>query len=408
MCFLSRSRIEGKMDLSIVKTYNATGIGWLVGNNKRYITIILGIIFAVFLGITTQTNQGNPQNVERSDGSWEESSEIASGQSSFIVCFLDVGQADAALVECDGHYMLIDGGNAADSSKLYTLLKEKDIQYLDMVVASHAHEDHVGGLAGALNFASAGIVLCPTVEYETDEFLSFKKYAEQNGGGIIVPNVGDSYALGSAVVNVLGVNAVEEDNDSSIILRITYGETAFIFTGDAERMAEQAVLDSGAILQADVLKVGHHGSDTSTIYPFLREIMPEYAVISVGAENNYGHPTEAVLSRLEDADVTVYRTDLQGDIWCYSNGTNVTFQTEQVEMSESTNTNIGSIQESESGSGSMTSDTITYILNVKSKKFHYPTCESVGKMADKNKDEYTGSRADVIEMGYEPCGNCKP
>lgn len=367
-------------------------------NSKRYITIILGIIFVVFLGITTRTNQENPQSLEQSAASREENTEIAFNQSSFSICFLDVGQADAALVECDGHYMLIDGGNAADSSKLYTLLKEKDIQYLDMVVASHAHEDHVGGLAGALNFAAAGIVLCPTEEYETDEFASFKKYAEQNGSGIIVPNVGDSYALGSAAVDILGVNSAHEDNDSSIILKITYDETAFVFTGDAGRAAEQAVLDSEADLQADVLKVGHHGSDTSTIYSFLREIMPEYAVISVGAGNSYGHPTEAVLSRLEDADVTIYRTDLQGDIWCYSDGTKVTFETEADRTNAEDSTKGQNVSENKT----------YYVLNVRSKKFHYPDCESVGKMSDKNKDEYAGSRADVIEMGYEPCGNCKP
>lgn len=360
---------------------------------KKFTAIFYGIIIAFFLGALSMAGQKSNFFSDR-DAVMEGTEEKGeAGESSFSITFLDVGQADAALVECDGHYMLIDGGNASDSSRIYALLKDKEIQYLDMVVASHAHADHVGGLAGALNYASAGIVLCPSLEYDTEEFASFKKYAEQNGGGIVVPSVGDNFLLGSAVIDILGVNAVQGENDSSIILKITYGENSFIFTGDAERTAEQAVLDSGAELKADVLKVGHHGSDTSTIYPFLREVMPEYAVISVGSKNKYGHPTEAVLSRLRDADVSVYRTDLQGDILCYSDGVHITFQTGADDKNE--------------GSVAAEGD-VTYILNTKSKKFHYPTCGSVEKMLEKNKSEYAGSREEVLEMGYEPCGSCKP
>ena len=360
--------ISGIFLLLVVSVFAVSGEDMQMGKMGQWLSSV-------------QEEIASPSGVTESD------EYVAMSESGFMIQFLDVGQADAALVACDGHYMLIDGGNAADSSKLYTLLKEKQIDYLDIVVASHAHEDHVGGLAGALNYASAGIVLCPTTTYETDEFASFKKYAEQNGGGIIVPGVGDSYQLGSAAVDVLCVNAVEGDNDSSIILKITYGETAFLFAGDAERAAEQAVLDSGVDLSANVLKVGHHGSDTSTTYPFLREVMPDYAVISVGADNAYGHPTEAVLSRLNDAEVAVYRTDLQGDIICRSDGTKLTFE-------------LGQIKTDETG--------VSYILNVKSKKFHYPNCDSVTKMSDKNKSEYAGNRAEVLDMGYEPCGSCKP
>jgi len=246
--------------------------------------------------------------------------ETSAQQSTFSVRFIDVGQADAALVECDGHYMLIDGGNKTDSSKIYSILKSQNITHLDMIVASHAHEDHVGGIPGALSYASAGKTLCPVTNYDSDAFRDFAKYAAQKGGGITVPKAGGKYTLGSAEVTVLGLNASADDNDRSIILNIKYGKTTFLFTGDAERDAEQALLDSKADISAAVLKVGHHGSDGATTYPFLRAVMPTCAVISVGADNGYGHPTEAVLSRLKDAGTKVYRTDINGDIVIKSDG----------------------------------------------------------------------------------------
>ena len=245
------------------------------------------------------------------------------------VRFLDVGQADAALVSCDGHHMLIDGGNRGDSNLIYSVLQREEISYLDMVVATHAHEDHIGGLPGAFQYASAGLTLCPVTAYDSDVFETFAARAREKGGGLTVPEPGDTYPLGSATVTILGVNGAEDTNNTSIVLRIDYGETSFLFTGDAEREAEQVILDSGLPLSATVLKVGHHGSDTSTTYPFLREIMPQYAVISVGAGNSYGHPCEDTLSRLRDADVKVFRTDMQGDIVFTSDGKTVTAQTQR-------------------------------------------------------------------------------
>ena len=240
---------------------------------------------------------------------------ISMEESSFSVTYLDVGQGDSALVECDGHYMLIDGGDTGCSRQIYSYLKQNEISYLDILVASHAHSDHVGGLSGALNYAKAGLVLCPVTEYDTDAFRDFVRFVSENGPGITIPERLSTYELGSAVVTILGLNAGTEENDSSILLSVTYQNRVFLFTGDAEREAERAVLrEVPELLPAYVLKVGHHGSADATTYPFLREVMPEIAVISCGTDNSYGHPTDVVLSRLHDAGVAVYRTDIHGDI----------------------------------------------------------------------------------------------
>lgn len=246
--------------------------------------------------------------------------------SKFEIHFIDVGQADAALVLCDGQAMLIDGGNKADSDLIYTYLKNLRLTHLDYVICTHAHEDHVGGLSGALTYATAGVVMAPVTSYNSKAFENFVQKAADRQRSITVPTAGGVFSLGNATVTVLGpLKSYDDPNNTSIVLRILYGDTSFLFTGDMESVAETDLLDAGVLLKSTVLKVGHHGSDTSTSYRFLREVAPDYAVISVGTGNSYGHPTEAVLSRLRDADVRLFRTDMQGDILCVSDGTSVHF-----------------------------------------------------------------------------------
>lgn len=249
--------------------------------------------------------------------------------SNFEVHFIDVGQADSALIECDGKTMMIDGGNVADSNVVAAYLKKEDVTELNYVVCSHAHEDHVGGLSGALSVTKADNIYAPKTEANTKAYKNFKKKAEEQNVEIKHPNVGDEIQLGSSTVEFLG--PVDENgkdlNSTSIVLKITYGNTSFLFTGDAESDEEEEILNSGADLKSTVLKVGHHGSRTSTSYPFLREVMPQYAVISVEKGNSYGHPNEETLSKLSDAGVEVYRTDESGDIVMTSDGNNISITT---------------------------------------------------------------------------------
>lgn len=325
------------------------------------------------------------------------------------VHFIDVGQADAILVLCDGAAMLIDGGNSADSNTVYSYLKRHGIDYLDYIINTHAHEDHVGGLSGALNYAKVGTAYAPVTSYNSNAFRNFVKYLNNQGKSITVPTAGTGFALGGADCRILAVNTDSGDpNNTSIVLRLTYGSTSFLFTGDAEREVEQWLCDSGQNLKSTVLKVGHHGSSTSSSYQFIRDVYPDYAVICVGSDNTYGHPHDQVLSRLRDADVTLYRTDMHGDIICYSDGSSVRFSTAKNPNSDV----MGDI-----GDNSTTRPTdpvqtdpvgTSYILNTNSMKFHEITCSYGQSTSDRNRLDFTGTREEVIAMGYVPCKSCNP
>jgi competence protein ComEC len=308
----------------------------------------------------------------------------------FTVYFIDVGQADSALIVSDGATMLIDGGNVADSDLVYTFLKDHGVSHLDYIVCTHAHEDHVGGLAGALNYATADVALAPVMENDTKAFKNFVKYLDEQGVEITIPKPGDTFKLGGANVKILGpINPSDEPNNTSIVMKITYGATSFLFTGDAERAEEADILEVGYDLSATVLKVGHHGSSTSTTYPFLREIMPQYAVISCETGNSYGHPHEETLSKLRDADVTLYRTDLQGTITCASDGKTVSFTTER-NAAVPTNPTV-------------TSTADYYIGNVNSHVLHSPDCNSLP--LEKNRVLFD-TLAEALAEGYVKHKTC--
>lgn len=363
------------------------------------------------------------------------------------VTWLDVGQGDAAVIQCGGQTMLIDGGKPEKSSYIYAWLQQHGLSYLDVIVATHVDADHIGGLSGALNYASVGTAYCPVTTGTTETFQSFMKYLAQRGKQITVPTAGETFALGGAQVQILGpLHSAEDSNDNSIVLKVNFGATSFLFTGDAERTEEQDLLNAGVNLQSTVLKVGHHGSDTSTSYPFLRAVAPQYAVISVGAGNSYGHPTEAVLSRLRDAGVTTFRTDLQGEITAVSDGQTVNFSVAKNAAAETlANAGAGQNANQASGTGSAAQNARggqnaagagaaggaaivsanagggnadgaasagttagSYVLNTNRHKFHLPGCASVETISPKNRKDVNESREQIISEGYAPCKRCNP
>ena len=313
----------------------------------------------------------------------------------FEMHFIDVGQALSVLVECDGQFLLYDGGNVDDGSLVVSYLQKQGVEQLQYVFCSHAHEDHVGGLAAVMAKFPAGHAYSPVTDASTKCFQDFVKYTRQQGLAVEVPAAGTVWQLGSATVTLLGpVAQYDQTNNTSLVLRIDYGATSFLLTGDMESDAERDLVNSGANLKADVLQVGHHGSSTSTSYLFLNAVLPEMGVISCGVNNKYGHPHEETLSILRDAGVDVYRTDLQGTITIGSDGQNFTVGTEHF---------VPDSQLNPTDPAASSTVQQTYIGNVNSKKFHLPSCANLP--AEKNQILFS-SYEEAVEAGYTPCASC--
>lgn len=298
----------------------------------RILIILAAVVVLLSISLAIGMHAMKDRGSEKIESSHPISSQPVLPESSFEIHFFDVGEADSALVACDGHYMLIDGGNPGTSSFLFSYLQKHGIDYLDYIVCSHPHADHVGALAGALNYAAVGVAYCPVTEYDSRAFNSFVKYLSAQDKTITIPSVGQTVSLGSAKVTFVGpvdmTLAEQNENNASLIVRIEYGQTSFLLTGDAEIEEELSVVHSEQIIQSTLLKVGHHGSYTSSSEEFLKAVSPKYAIISVGKDNGYGHPHEEAMNRIQQYCDTVLRTDVVGEIVCVSDGKELSFNTQ--------------------------------------------------------------------------------
>ncbi|MDI6880260.1 MAG: ComEC/Rec2 family competence protein [Desulfitobacteriaceae bacterium] len=254
-----------------------------------------------------------------------------SKQPDLRITFLDVGQGDSIFIQTPhGKTLLIDAGDNTAGPKVTAYLQDQGIKRLDAVVWTHPHADHIGGADMVTQAFSIGQVYMPKVSANTEAYRDLLKSMQGKHLKALEAKAGLTLDLDPEVkAQFLAPSAThyEDTNDYSAVLRLTYGENSFLFTGDAQTTSEQEMLAGGYILKADVLKVGHHGSHSSTSSTFLAKVQPGYAVISVGQGNDYGHPHKETLAALAKAGIKVYRTDESGSIIAESDGKKISFTT---------------------------------------------------------------------------------
>lgn len=297
--------------------------------------------------------------------------------------FLDVGHGDCTIITCDGEAMIIDGGNTGSSQLVLNYLKNNGITDLKYAVATHPDADHIGGLPAAFHAATVQTLLSPVETSDENRFNVLLNTAREKAVPLVVPEAGTVYGLGSAQVTVLSpVIKFADSNDISIVLRVDYGKTSMLLMADASTAVERDLIARQANLDADVLKVSHHGSDTATSTAFVAAVSPDIAVISC-AENS-GAPSWDVLYNL--ADKRILTTSQKGTIILRSDAETLTISSD--EFSE-------------------TVENTLYVGNIKSLVLHRASCEGVATMKDKNKT-YFESKETAISKGYRPCDICDP
>ncbi len=315
------------------------------------------------------------------------------------VHFIDVGQADSIYIQLPGNTdILIDGGNTTDGSTVVNYLKSQNVDDIELLIATHPHEDHIGGLPAVFNAFEIEKVL------DSGKAASTKTYSNYTAAAAIegCPWEEDSNQLftwGNTSLQVLTASESWKDvNDYSVVSRLDCGDIEFLFTGDAETPAE---LNLKGNISAEILKVGHHGSKSSTSPGFLSRVNSEVAVISVGAGNTYGHPAAETLDKLQAAAVKIYRTDLNGNIIVTTDGKTYSVTTQKA------STSVSIVQPAGTPPPLPVTSQGEYVGSTKSNKYHYPDCRYAKQIQWAN-EIWFNSKGEAEAAGYVPCGVCKP
>ncbi|MBQ6626005.1 MAG: MBL fold metallo-hydrolase [Ruminococcus sp.] len=328
------------------------------------------------------------------------------------VHYIDVGQGDSILLESQGEYILIDAGEKEYGPTVCAYLEDLGVTQLDYVIATHPHSDHCGGLTDVINSFECENFITVETDQQTKTWVDVLLAVDETNCNYIDAVVGNTYSFGESYFEILGPVGTDYDNynDYSVIVKAVCGDNSFLFTGDMETYAEKELLAENTDLKSDVLKVGHHGSTTSSSNAFLDAVSPDYAVIMCGKGNEYGHPHLETLDNLNARGITVYRTDELSSIVAFSDKNNISFayvNTDKV-VEQATKPQVETDVQSENSDDSdqnVYESFDTYVGNKNSKKLHYPNCVSVEKMSDKNK-VYFDTADEALGDGYTWCQSC--
>lgn len=306
--------------------------------------------------------------------------------------FIDVGQGDGILLRMGEQAWVIDAGTNAAAPRMVQYLQDQGVDKIDYVVGTHPHEDHIGGLDNVITTFNVQQVMMPKITHTTKTFEDVVDAISNKKLRITTPTVGDTYTLGQAQIQVLGPGEgpYTDLNDASVVLRVTYGQISLLLMGDAEKASEQRILQTGLPVAAQVLKAGHHGSSTSSSDAFLDAVSPQDAVLSLAADNTYGHPHREVVKALKDRGIRMLRTDELGDIVMFTDGSTVWWETSKGDPAPS---------------ASPAAQKQAYIGNRNSQVFHVDSCTSLP--AKKNRISFD-TRAQAVEQGFRACTLCNP